>query len=70
MTATNESDTVPREPGCQCQWEAGDSPCPVHDCRACHGNGEVEVAIWFDGAPGVDVAPCSSCGGTGQEPRR
>jgi hypothetical protein len=20
-----------REPGCQCQWEAGDSPCPVHD---------------------------------------
>lgn len=19
-----------REPGCQCQWEVGDSPCPVH----------------------------------------
>ena len=25
-----EPDSVPREPGCQCQWEAGDSPCPVH----------------------------------------
>lgn len=25
-----KTDTVPREPGCQCQWEAGDSPCPVH----------------------------------------
>jgi hypothetical protein len=23
--------TEPRIPGCQCQWEAGDSPCPVHD---------------------------------------
>jgi hypothetical protein len=25
-----ESDTEPRKPGCKCQWEAGDSPCPVH----------------------------------------
>lgn len=24
------SDTVPRPDGCQCQWEAGDSPCRVH----------------------------------------
>jgi len=23
-------DTKPREPGCQCHWEEGDSPCPVH----------------------------------------
>lgn len=23
-------DTQPREPGCRCQLEAGDSPCPVH----------------------------------------
>jgi hypothetical protein len=23
-------DTEPRPPGCQCQWEAGDSLCPVH----------------------------------------
>lgn len=22
--------TVPRAPGCRCQWEEGDSPCPVH----------------------------------------
>lgn len=21
---------VPRNPGCLCQWEEGDSPCPVH----------------------------------------
>lgn len=25
-----ERDAVPREPGCQCQIEAGDSPCQVH----------------------------------------
>ncbi len=24
------SEYQPREPGCQCQWEIGDSPCPVH----------------------------------------
>lgn len=23
-------DTVPRQPGCTCHWEEGDSPCPVH----------------------------------------
>lgn len=23
-------ETESREPGCQCQWEAGDSPCRVH----------------------------------------
>lgn len=23
-------DTTPRQPGCQCQWEIGDSPCQVH----------------------------------------
>lgn len=28
--ALAERDTVPREPGCQCQWEVGDSPCQVH----------------------------------------
>jgi integrase len=32
------SDTVPREPGCQCHWEVGDSPCPVHP--TCEGCGE------------------------------
>lgn len=25
-----DEDVVPRPPGCQCQWEAGDSPCRVH----------------------------------------
>lgn len=25
-----QEDTEPRPKGCQCQWEAGDSPCPVH----------------------------------------
>ncbi len=24
------ADTQRREPGCQCQWEVGDSPCRVH----------------------------------------
>jgi hypothetical protein len=24
------TDTEKRVPGCLCQWEAGDSPCPVH----------------------------------------
>lgn len=28
--SVEESDTVPRPAGCQCQWEAGDSPCRVH----------------------------------------
>lgn len=23
-------ENTPRPPGCQCQWEAGDSPCRVH----------------------------------------
>jgi integrase len=23
-------EAAPREPGCRCHWEAGDSPCPVH----------------------------------------
>lgn len=26
---------LPRKPGCRCQWEAGDSPCPLH-----HGEDE------------------------------
>jgi hypothetical protein len=26
----DKSDVVPRAPGCQCQWEEGDSPCVVH----------------------------------------
>jgi hypothetical protein len=25
-----DNDHEPRPPGCQCTWEAGDSPCPVH----------------------------------------
>lgn len=25
-----DDDTKPREPGCECHWEEGDSPCPVH----------------------------------------
>ena len=33
MTAGD--DTEPRPLGCLCQWEQGDSPCPVHD--ACDG---------------------------------
>ena len=24
------SENVTRKPGCLCQWEEGDSPCPVH----------------------------------------
>lgn len=27
---TLEPDVEPRPTGCRCQWEAGDSPCPVH----------------------------------------
>lgn len=27
---THSADHEPRQPGCQCQWEVGDSPCPVH----------------------------------------
>lgn len=69
--------TAPRETGaseqgsCTCR-EPGGMVCPVHEClcRECEGHGEIDVAIWFDGAPGVDVAPCSRCDGTGQEPRR
>lgn len=69
MTAPTESDTVPREPGCQCQWEAGDSPCPVHgDCEECDGHGEVEGP--WDRETGPSVYPCPRCNGTGQEPRR
>lgn len=30
-TAAIAGDTKPREPGCQCHLEEGDSPCPVHD---------------------------------------
>lgn len=30
VEAKAEPDTKPREPGCKCQWEEGDSPCPVH----------------------------------------
>lgn len=31
----DDPDTEPREQGCECHWEAGDSPCPVHgyDCE-------------------------------------
>lgn len=25
-----DEDKVKREVGCKCQWEIGDSPCPVH----------------------------------------
>lgn len=25
-----DKDCEPRPPGCRCQWEAGDSSCPVH----------------------------------------
>ena len=25
-----EEDLKPRDPGCSCQWEEGDSPCPAH----------------------------------------
>lgn len=27
---SDERDTKPREPGCECHLEEGDSPCPVH----------------------------------------
>lgn len=27
---SNAADNVARPPGCQCTWEWGDSPCPVH----------------------------------------
>lgn len=45
-------DTEPRLPGCQCQWEAGDSPCPVH------GEEENTCAVWVVHSPAgwpVDV---------------
>lgn len=28
--AGRTGDTVPREPGCECHWETGDSPCIAH----------------------------------------
>lgn len=28
-----DDDLQPREPGCECQWEVGDAPCPVHGSR-------------------------------------
>ena len=33
---SDDSDACPRQPGCQCTWEEGDSACPVHPtCWAC-----------------------------------
>lgn len=37
-----------RKPGCQCQWEEGDSECPVHDMPAP-----------ADKAPPVEPAPAA-----------
>lgn len=28
--AEAQNEKCEREPGCLCQWEPGDSPCPVH----------------------------------------
>lgn len=36
-------DSAPRPTGCLCQWEQGDSPCPVHpsdDDLECQGHDE------------------------------
>lgn len=30
LVEASQEDTEPRPEGCECQWEAGDSPCPVH----------------------------------------
>lgn len=43
------NDTKPRDPGCLCHLEEGDSPCPVHGDEAeqeqyC-GHG-VRVSLW------------------------
>lgn len=27
---TEPDDCIPRPAGCECHWEIGDSPCPVH----------------------------------------
>lgn len=27
---STQDEKVPRNPGCLCHWEEGDSPCPVH----------------------------------------
>lgn len=34
MHPVEERETEPRPRGCRCFWEAGDSPCPVHDAEA------------------------------------
>ncbi len=58
-------DTEPREPGCKCHWEAGDSPCPVHGedeergaCPGCGGSGVLRRS-WQD-------YRCADCNGTGK----
>lgn len=30
LSTTSDDVVTSREPGCPCQWEEGDSPCPVH----------------------------------------
>lgn len=47
-----EHDTEPRAPGCLCDWEIGDSPCPVH------GEDEPEVAVVAK--PVFPAAHCAS----------
>lgn len=56
-----DEDAISRELICQCELEVGDSPCPVHDCQACQGHGEVMIATWYDGAPAIDYVSCPYC---------
>jgi hypothetical protein len=30
-----DDDAAPRESGCLCQWEIGDTHCPVHPSEEC-----------------------------------
>lgn len=49
------ADREPREPGCKCHWEVGDSPCPVH------GENE-DPAITDRAGEGITLEDCSTCG--------
>lgn len=56
ITEGADEDTKPREPGCQCQWEEGDSPCPVH--------GEHEIHPTHVTPGSGDAPACPACGAT------
>lgn len=60
MTWTDE-DTERRPAGCACQWEAGDSPCPVHgEDDGATGGGPGD---WTDGDTEMLRTACHGCRG-------